>query len=435
MYRLTAEQLKKIMPRIPGEYAAAFIATQGELDAFGITANVNRYAMWLANVAHECGEFRTMVENGNYRTTTILKTWPSRFKSTAQAAPYAMNAKKLFNTVYANRMGNGTPASGDGFKYRGRGEPMVTGKDGYKNTGHVTGLPLLDNPDLACAMEYMNRVGGGFWHWKGLNRFADAGDFYAVVGRWNGGHIGMAQRKVYLSHALAVLKQAEHTAAVPLPTPKPDALLEEPSEAIVPPTIPPIDARGEPSEVTPRAPTPAFDAEAAQRRLRALGYWPGNPDGDEGTFMRDALLSFQADNHLPITGTLDDATWNELAVAGPKFIPESRANATAATLREKGSATITLTDRIKNFGKLLIGGGVAGSAVGDDSEGGGWLATIHGYYDQASYLIDPAKAIWGFMREHEVFIFIGIGLVVWFVAHQIQNQRVEDERTGANRGI
>src|SRR3989304_4290469 len=275
--------------------------------------------------------------------------------------------------TYANRMGNGSPSSGDGFKFRGRGEPQVTGKDGYKNVGHVANLPLTDDPDLAMALAHMNRVGAAFWEWKSLNRFADAGDFYTVVGRWNGGHIGMVQRKVYLNRALAVLKKAQRIAEV-----TPPRIAEVPSEpladSIVPPTIAPIDPRGGPSEVVPRAPTPAFDAEAAQRKLRALGYWPGNVDGDEGSFMRDALLSFPADNHLPITGTLDDATWAELTVAGPKFVPESRANATVTTLREKGSETISLTDRVKRYAAWLVGGGTVGTAAGGDQAGNGWMA-------------------------------------------------------------
>ncbi len=429
MLRISPEQLKQIMPNAPTDAAEAFVTTQGELDGFGITANRNRFAMYLANVAHECGEFRTMTENGNYRANTIVKTWPSRFRSIRQAAPYAHNPAKLFSLVYANRMGNGAPSTGDGFKFRGRGEPMITGKDGYKNVGYVSSLPLLDSPDLASDFATMNRVGGAFWKWKSLDRLADAGDFYAVVGRWNGGHIGMAQRNAYLHRAMEALKDASG-GPVPLPPDRPDV----PTSDVIPPTVPPIEAAsGEPSDKPGRTPTPAFDAEAAQRKLKELGYFPGATDGDEGGLTRDALLSFQADNHLALTGTLDDATWNELAIAGPKHVPESRANATVKTLAEKGSQTITLAANAKKWGVGLFGLGTVEKLFED----GGLVdrvSAIHGKLQAMPWLLDPIKSVWAVVQDNQ-FLLIGVaGVAVWLVAHEIQKVRVNEERTGANRG-
>lgn len=423
--RIDKAQLKQIMPRITDAYAEAFVSHQHQLDKYGITANKKRYAMWIANVAHESGEFHEMQENGNYRAETIVRTWPSRFKSVAAAAPYAHNPAKLFNNVYANRMGNGPSSSGDGYNYRGRGEPQVTGKDGYKNVGRVSGLPLLAHPDAAIEMETMNEVGGAFWQWKDLNRLADAGNHSAVVGRWNGGHIGMAQREAYLRKATAVLAKvgfvaaedntpvtgAEPIASVPLPEPRPSMPDDAPQVHEV----------------------PQMEMEAAQRKLQALGYFPGNPDGDGGTLTRDALLSFQADNSLPTTGTLDDATWQQLQVAGPKHIPESRATATADTLREKGSVTVSLADKLKGYGKWLIGGGLIGTA-GDESSP---LEKLQSGLDQASYLrtfIEPMREAWQFAKDHEFLILVLAGVAIYFVAHEIIKNRVDDEQTGANRG-
>jgi predicted chitinase len=430
MLRLSRDQLKKIMPRAPEAAVSAFVESQGELDQFGITANVNRFAFWVANVAHECGEFHEMVENGNYRAETIVKTWPSRFKSVSQAAPYAHNPAKLFNLVYGNRMGNGSPSTGDGFKYRGRGEPQVTGKDGYKNVGFVSGLPLLDEPDLASAFGTMNRVGGAFWEWKKLNKLADAGDFSAVVGRWNGGHIGMAQRKAYLKIALAELK---HAAEVPSDVPLPKAKPEEVPSDVPPPEVPPIEANGEPSDRPARPPVPAMKTKAAQARLRELGHWPGAEDGDEGSMMRDALLAFQADNHLELSGTLDDATFAELEVAGPKHIPESRANADAKTLREKGSETISLTDRLKKWAMGLFGVGSAQKLL-DDGGPVDQLTTAHDKLESVQWLLDPLKSVFAYIQQHEFLVLIFVGVAIWFVAHEIQKVRVRDEQTGANRG-
>lgn len=431
MFRLNPEQLKTLMPRAPEAAVAAFVKTQHELDQFGITANRNRYAFWLANVAHECGEFHEMVENGNYRAETILKTWPSRFKSLQQAAPYAHNPAKLFNLVYGSRMGNGGPSTGDGFKFRGRGEPQVTGKDGYKNVGFVAGLPLTDTPDMAAAFEYMNRVGGAFWQWKNLNRLADAGDFSSVVGRWNGGHIGMTERKAYLRRALDVLKSADQEPSDE--DAKPVAKPIEPKSEIAPPDVAPIEANGEPSDRPARAPVPAMRVKAAQVKLRELGYWPGAEDGDEGSLMRDALLSFQADNHLQVTGTLDDDTWNELEVAGPKHIPESRADASVKTLREKGSETISLTDRVKKWAMGLFGVGTANKLL-DDGGPVDQLSTAHDKLESVQWLLEPLKHVWGFVRENEFLVLALVAVAIWFAAHEIQKQRVRDEQTGANRG-
>lgn len=115
------------------------------------TKPLEKYAYMLATVRYEVGPNMTpIIENMNYSAKRITQVWPSRFKSIAEAAPYAHNPEKLGNNVYANRLGNGNSASGDGFRYRGRGiGAQFTGRVNYEKFSKMLGIDLVNNPDLA----------------------------------------------------------------------------------------------------------------------------------------------------------------------------------------------------------------------------------------------------------------------------------------------
>lgn len=184
---------------------------------FGIKAG-NRRNFLLAQVGHESGGLTVTEENMRYRADRIVTVWPSRFRTVEDARPYANNPTKLANLVYANRMGNGPPESGDGFRFRGRGYIQITGRDGYAQVGARTGLDLVASPDLAFDPAHALHVVCGFWAWKGLNDLCDTGDFVTVTKRINGGTIGMADRRAWLDKVLRSLadpgeKEAKVSAA------------------------------------------------------------------------------------------------------------------------------------------------------------------------------------------------------------------------------
>ena len=164
--------------------------------------------MFLAQLAHESALFERTVENLNYTTVAqIRKTWPRRFPSNASAAPYVRNPQRLANEVYGNRLGNSWPASGDGWKYRGRGLIQITGKDNYRDAGEALGLPLLEEPELLEDLVHAADAAGWFWKSHGLNRFAsNINDCTRAI---NGGLNGLPDRmRLYGRASAAALPAA-----------------------------------------------------------------------------------------------------------------------------------------------------------------------------------------------------------------------------------
>jgi len=160
-------------------------------------------AMFLAQAAHESGKFKATSENLNYSKEGLHGTWPKRFPTVAAAEPYHRQPEKIANKVYADRMGNGDEASGDGFKYRGRGFIQLTGKSNYQSFSNDIGNPdIMDNPDLVAQPEYAALSAAWFWNKNNLN--AIARDVTAVTKRINGGTIGLADRSAHYTKALEV---------------------------------------------------------------------------------------------------------------------------------------------------------------------------------------------------------------------------------------
>lgn len=155
-----------------------------------------RIAGWLAQCAHETGNFRTLIENLNYSSEALLKVFPKYFNK-IEAAQCGRKPEKIANKIYANRMGNGDVASGDGWKYRGRGMIQLTGKTNYRMFGKDIGqeAELLSNPDMLLEPKYAALSAGWFWAINGLNQFADNKDILGMTKRINGGTNGLDHRK------------------------------------------------------------------------------------------------------------------------------------------------------------------------------------------------------------------------------------------------
>lgn len=205
---ITEPQLRAFLPSLtmPHLWTAAIGAA---CSRFEITPPA-RLAAWLAQCAHESNEFKSLTENLIYSTAERIKqTWPTRFPTVASALPYVRQPEKLANKVYASRLGNGDEASGDGFRYRGRGLIQLTGRANYRQAGVALQLALEEKPYLVGEPDVAALTAAQFWDMKGLNPLADTGtldDFDTISVRINGGTHGLSARRMYWARAKAALR-------------------------------------------------------------------------------------------------------------------------------------------------------------------------------------------------------------------------------------
>lgn len=164
-----------------------------------------RQAMFLAQCAHESAGFTRFEENLSYSAEALQRTWPSRFPSFAAAAEVARQPERIANRVYADRLGNGNEASGDGWRFRGRGAIQITGRSNYRRAGLSLGFPLEANPTEAALPAQGARVACWYWFFHGLNDLADDGDFEGITRRINGGLTGIVDREKWLAKARRVI--------------------------------------------------------------------------------------------------------------------------------------------------------------------------------------------------------------------------------------
>ena len=167
----------------------------GVVEKFEINTPL-RLAHFLAQCGHESGGFKAVSENLNYGAAGLQSIFKKYF-TPESAKEYERKPEKIANIVYANRMGNGNQASGEGFKFRGRGYIQLTGKDNYSAFDKSVDDDILANPDLV-ATKYPLLSAAWFFHKNGLHKIADEGATDAVVTkvtkRVNGGTIGLPDR-------------------------------------------------------------------------------------------------------------------------------------------------------------------------------------------------------------------------------------------------
>ena len=179
----------------------------GVMEKFGVNTPL-RLAHFLAQCGHESGGFRLTQENLNYSAKGLMGIFKKYFPTQALADAYARKPEKIANKVYGNRMGNGPEASGEGFKFRGRGYIQLTGKQNYTAFDAAVPDDILANPDLVSTK---HALASAAWFWKknGLNLIADTGSSTEVVTkitkRVNGGTIGLADRIKHFKEYHALL--------------------------------------------------------------------------------------------------------------------------------------------------------------------------------------------------------------------------------------
>lgn len=133
----------------------------------------------------------------------ICAIFPSHFTGPGEASFYAKNPQRLGSRVYANRMGNGDEASGDGYRYRGRSLLQITGREAYTSAASVLARDYVNNPDLVAQPVDACLVAAWFWSSRALNVLADAGDFDGITRAVNGRAMLQATlRKQYTEQAL-----------------------------------------------------------------------------------------------------------------------------------------------------------------------------------------------------------------------------------------
>jgi putative chitinase len=167
-----------------------------------------RVAAFIAQCAHESGNFKFLKENLNYKAASLRKVFPKYFPDDALANQYANHPNKqeaIASRIYANRMGNGDEASGDGFRYLGRGLIQLTGKNNYTLFAAAIDTPLEEIPEYLQTFEGAVQSACWFWEQNNLNQWADKKDILTLTKRINGGTIGLEDRIKHFNHALHVL--------------------------------------------------------------------------------------------------------------------------------------------------------------------------------------------------------------------------------------
>jgi putative chitinase len=197
-------KLDKLKGHIPDSVIAAIPDTATK---FNIT-NVLRLAHFLAQAGHESGQFKATSENLNYSSKGLLGIFP-RYFTPALAESYARQPQKIANRVYGGRMGNGVEATGDGFKFRGRGYIQLTGKDNYTQFDKTVPEDILANPDLVSG-KYALMSAAWFFDknklWTICDKGADQATVTAVTKRVNGGTIGLPDRIKHFNEYYNLLK-------------------------------------------------------------------------------------------------------------------------------------------------------------------------------------------------------------------------------------
>lgn len=410
------QALARLWPHSPQDLLAGIEARAPEVFAkYGFPPLV--VAHFMGQITHECGAGRELVENLNYSPQGIVKTWPSRFASLAEAMPFAHAPQKLANKVYNGRMGN-RPGSNDGWSFRGRGGTNTTGHDGYFRLAQKMALDLLNDPDLVNRPDLFLECAVVDFVLCGCVPFAQKDDIRGVIYHLNGGFIGLRERED-LTRRWKTALMAEHGQAALFPAP----VARPPGEL----------GYGD----------SGFEVKGLQAELKAKGYGVGKDDGHFHEATRGAVASLQLNHGLPATGVVDQATREALVRSQGAPVGEARATATVEDLRQAGSRTIAGTDRLSLYAKLKLALGLSTlGGVGTEQAGGFDLDTVQAGIDkahQAAGILEQLRPMLKAVFSSAWALPIGvaaavIGLLVLIDAGRIARARLEDHRSAANMG-
>lgn len=201
--QITVAKLRRLVPGLEDATLHA-CALDRARDAAELTTP-ERVRQFLAQVAHETGGFNTLVENLRYRDAARLDKLFSRVNGLTHARQLiAGGPVAIANCVYANRNGNGGPASGDGWRYRGRGYLQITGRGNYRQIGRLIGMDLEERPEQLEDHDAAAAAAALYWRHHRINEAADVGDVLTVTRRINPALAGLDDRGAWLGRARKV---------------------------------------------------------------------------------------------------------------------------------------------------------------------------------------------------------------------------------------
>ena len=199
---LSQDQLAQIIPGNP--YIEHWYKALSEaLPDYDINSP-QRVASFLAQCGHESGGFTAIKENLNYKAESLVRVWP-RYFNTGNANDYAHNQEKIANRAYANRMGNGDEASGDGYRFCGRGLIQLTGRSNYQAFADSIQEDINNLPDYLATFEGCVQSACWFWEANNLNQYADNYDLLTMTKKINGGTLGLDDRTARYKKALDIM--------------------------------------------------------------------------------------------------------------------------------------------------------------------------------------------------------------------------------------
>lgn len=206
--QVTASQVKSLFPQYKHPADLAEVLSE-QFEKYQINT-VNRAAGFLAQCGHESNGFTVLKENLNYSAEGLNKIFKKYFPTLESAQPYHRQPQKIANKVYGGRMGNGPEASGDGFKFCGRGAIQLTGRDNYTKFAQSIGITVDEAVQDLETLDGAIESACWFWATNGLNAICDRDDIVTMTKRINGGTIGLEDRKKHYEHAKHVFGGGSH---------------------------------------------------------------------------------------------------------------------------------------------------------------------------------------------------------------------------------
>lgn len=174
---------------------------------------IRRIAAFITTLAHEGGFKVGARENMNYSADRMAQVWPSRFRGpNALARALHRKPEEIANHVYANRMGNGPPESGDGWRFRGNGPIQLTGRANHEAFAAAMGMSLDEAVDWIATIEGGVMSAAWFWEENDVNRLADTPGVADETKRINGGTIGIEDRRAIFNRLVAAMLEREGAA-------------------------------------------------------------------------------------------------------------------------------------------------------------------------------------------------------------------------------
>ena len=329
--------------------------------------------------------------------TTTLRLAHFLAQIAHESAGFKTTIEYATGKAYEGRKDLGNTKPGDGVKFKGRGLIQVTGRSNYIAMGKALKQDFVDDPTELADFPWAALTAAVYWKQHNINRYADRNDIKAVTRIINGGQNGLADRERYFNSAIMAL--ANYNPATP-----------EPKTTV--------------------------DVAAAQKRLADLSYPVGGVDGNIGPLTRSAIRDFQDAMEMPVTGQLDQKTYDALMSdkALKRPVSSQREALTAADLKAKGSGIVNATETIKS-NITTASAALAGAS--------GIATQINDASDQVQTIKDAVKTgneNLGLLAHNWQLIVIGVLLIVvaiciykcWTYTNQIENERVRQARAGEN---